>query len=62
MNKRTKSMSADNSQSEASIRAPIHSRLLDLKGLGKEVWLGVDAQEYVNGLREERDLPESAAQ
>ncbi len=62
MNKRTKSMPADNSRSEASVRAPIHSRLLDLKGLGKEVWLGVDAQEYVNSLQEERDLPEPTKQ
>jgi hypothetical protein len=27
--------------------------LLELEGLGKEIWEGVDAQEYVNRLREE---------
>jgi uncharacterized short protein YbdD (DUF466 family) len=26
-------------------------KLTDLKGLGKHVWKGVDAQEYVNELR-----------
>lgn len=28
-------------------------KLVSLKGLGKEVWRGVDAQDYVNKLREE---------
>jgi hypothetical protein len=27
--------------------------ILDLKGCGKEIWKGVDAQKYVNKLREE---------
>ncbi len=27
--------------------------LLELEGLGKEIWEGVDAQEYVNELRNE---------
>lgn len=27
--------------------------LLELEGLGKEVWEGVDAQEYINELRNE---------
>lgn len=27
--------------------------LRDLRGLGKEVWQGIDAQEYVNDLRAE---------
>lgn len=31
------------------------SRLTDLKGLGKEVWQGIDAQEYINQLRSEWD-------
>jgi hypothetical protein len=31
---------------------PQHS-LLELRGLGKEIWAGVDAQEYVNRLRDE---------
>ncbi len=29
--------------------------LLELRGLGKEIWEGVDAQEYVNELRDEWD-------
>jgi hypothetical protein len=29
--------------------------ILELHGLGKEIWEGVDAQEYVNSLREEWD-------
>jgi hypothetical protein len=29
--------------------------LSDLRGLGKEIWDGVDAQEYVNQLRSEWD-------
>lgn len=33
---------------------PQHS-LLELEGLGKEIWEGVDAQEYVNELRKEWD-------
>ena len=27
--------------------------LLDLEGLGKEIWEGIDAQEYVDKLRDE---------
>lgn len=30
-------------------------RLSELRGLGKEIWAGVDAQEYVNQLRDEWD-------
>ncbi len=29
--------------------------LLELQGLGKEIWQGVDAQEYINELRDEWD-------
>ena len=28
-----------------------------LHGLGKELWDGIDAQEYVNALREGREYP-----
>ena len=31
--------------------------LLDLEGLGEEVWRGIDAQAYVNELRDEWDRP-----
>ncbi len=30
-------------------------RLSELRGLGKEIWDGIDAQEYVNRLRSEWD-------
>jgi hypothetical protein len=30
-------------------------RLTELRGLGKEIWEGIDAQEYVNQLRDEWD-------
>lgn len=30
-------------------------RLSELRGLGKEIWQGIDAQEYVNRLRSEWD-------
>jgi hypothetical protein len=30
-------------------------RLSELRGLGKEIWEGIDAQEYVNRLRSEWD-------
>ena len=29
--------------------------IMELHGLGKEIWEGIDAQEYVNGLRKEWD-------
>jgi hypothetical protein len=36
---------------EAAPRQP--RRLSELRGLGKEIWQGIDAQEYVNRLRNE---------
>jgi len=30
-------------------------RISELRGLGKEIWEGIDAQEYVNKLRSEWD-------
>jgi hypothetical protein len=35
---------------------PLHD-IRELKGLGAEIWEGIDAQEYVNALREGRPLP-----
>jgi hypothetical protein len=35
---------------------PMH-RLTELEGLGKEIWEGIDAQEYVNRLRDEWHEP-----
>ena len=34
-------------------REPKNRSILELRGLGKEIWQGIDAQEYVDGLREE---------
>ena len=36
---------------------PVHQTrsLLELEGLGAEIWAGMDAQEYVNQLRSEWD-------
>jgi hypothetical protein len=34
-----------------------HHSILELHGLGKEIWLGVDANKYVRTLREEWDEP-----
>ncbi len=36
--------------------SPVAERMvdcIDLRGVGKEIWEGIDAQEYVNGLRDE---------
>ena len=32
-------------------------RLSELRGLGKEIWQGIDAQDYINRLRDEWDQP-----
>ena len=31
--------------------------VMDLHGLGKEIWDGIDAQDYVNSLRQEWESP-----
>jgi hypothetical protein len=36
---------------------PPELNILDLEGMGAEVWAGIDAQEYVNALRDGRPLP-----
>lgn len=41
-----------NDLAETEIEKPKRS-LLELEGLGKEIWEGIDAQEYVNELRNE---------
>lgn len=43
-----------NDLAETEIEKPKRS-LLEFEGLGKEVWEGIDAQEYVNELRNEWD-------
>ena len=35
--------------------APQKRSILELRGLGKEIWQGIDAQTYVDDLREEWD-------
>jgi hypothetical protein len=38
------------------VQSKRHERsIMELHGLGKEIWEGIDAQEYVNSLREEWD-------
>ncbi len=32
-----------------------HRRIAELRGLGKEIWAGIDAQQYVDELRSEWD-------
>lgn len=34
---------------------PTQRRLSELRGLGKEIWQGIDAQNYVDELRDEWD-------
>jgi hypothetical protein len=41
-------------QDDHITKNPKHN-IMELHGLGKEIWNGVDAQEYVNGLRKEWD-------
>jgi hypothetical protein len=36
-------------------KEPRTHSILELDGLGKEIWEGIDAQEYVNALRAEWD-------
>ncbi len=36
---------------------PKKRSLRELRGLGKEIWVGVDPQDYINELRDEWDRP-----
>ena len=38
-----------------AVDMPRQRSLLELEGLGAEIWQGIDAQEYVNELRKEWD-------
>ncbi len=62
MAKQLKPQSADGPRRRNAGRVREYSRLSDLKGLGKELWQGIDAQKYVDALREDRDLPASDPQ
>ena len=42
--------------SEPASATKQHS-LLELRGLGKEIWEGIDAQDYINQMRDEWDKP-----
>ena len=42
-----------NDLAETESETPKKRSLLELEGLGKEIWEGIDAQEYVNELRNE---------
>jgi hypothetical protein len=42
------------SQPAEAAEKPKHS-IMELHGLGKEIWEGIDAQEYINELRKEWD-------
>lgn len=35
-------------QARSLPETPSHRSILELRGLGKEIWEGIDAQEYVN--------------
>lgn len=47
---------ADEQAKAGAPEAPRERSVLELEGLGAELWEGVDAQEYVNQLRGEWDL------
>lgn len=38
---------------KGGVSTPKKHDIMELKGCGKEIWNGVDAQQYVNKLREE---------
>ncbi len=40
---------------EPEVEPQRQRRITELRGLGKEIWEGIDAQEYVNQLRDEWD-------
>ena len=49
------SVAAHELASEEATERPRRRSILELHGLGAEIWEGVDAQEYVNQLRQEWD-------
>lgn len=52
--KRLISLIVDTLTDETSQSSPRHS-IEELRGLGKEIWTGIDAQAYVNQMRDEWD-------
>lgn len=53
--KRLIGLIVDTLADEGSQSSPRHS-LEELRGLGKEIWTGIDAQAYVNQMRDEWDM------
>ncbi|MEZ4636809.1 MAG: hypothetical protein R2873_25555 [Caldilineaceae bacterium] len=49
---------ASNTVDQSQNAEEVHD-LSELRGLGAEIWQGIDAQEYVNQLREEWEQPYS---
>ena len=49
------SMIAADLATAAPRERPKRRSIMELHGLGKEIWEGIDAQEYVNQLRDEWD-------
>lgn len=47
--------SQDLAQNSTQENEPPKRSIMELHGLGKELWEGIDAQEYVNALRSEWD-------
>jgi hypothetical protein len=39
-------------EARAAGHAPARRSILELRGLGKEIWQGIDAQQYVNSERD----------
>jgi hypothetical protein len=42
---------------DTQAQKPRRRSLMELEGLGKEIWAGVDVESYVNELRDEWDRP-----
>jgi hypothetical protein len=62
----TARLAAEARQGGLSLEGYVHQRLtggerpskrdiMELQGLGKEIWQGVDARQYVNDLRDDRE-------
>ena len=49
-------IAADLSVEAHVTEAPSRHSVMDLQGLGKEIWNGIDAQEFVDRLRDGRSL------
>lgn len=50
-------MLAQGLASENSAAKPAKRNIMELQGLGKEIWKGIDAQSYIDQLRDEWERP-----